>query len=1175
MEGLGAAAAVFQLTGLSFKVFRFVQDLNDVPDRLTSLLQQLGMEIDSANRILRADSHVFNKLTATQYAHLSGPAIEARKAAMDLHLKVEPFVQFFDGQAASRSPKRVIKNTKKRLAALFSEKDIEDKIRVVERLNQILLRELHLAGFETQAFLRHEIQMIRDTQVASSNSNREGISCLNDTADRTRDSIQVLRSSVDIAQLAIEHVEKEIAHTGQGITSHFELFNNKLNDVVRSQQISRQQNYELIEQGALLPEIYRQLETLTMRQAQTGPVHVVDTLESTFRVDTDRGTASLRTSHYRQDPATGVAYIARNGSRPRPQICTCHWTREPRRSWKLLGSRQLQVHTGVDRDCAIHGKQQTWGFFVEIKLNPLIHGTLGLSLGWLGGKTGWNMTSPMSFRVVMPRSQCPTLQVFDSFFRSVAQLNTSTDGSPQGPVTTLGYNQSRGVPPELWNFTPLNISRHDLLYELRKLCSEFEETLEAGVTSGCDRDENGWSILSEFAHICHFLYGSWRPLFDGKADLEITEVLSRLAQLTLCTEVDPMDIPILPQIDWENLKKDPPTLEYDWTYPYLLERWTPLSILYNTQFLHLISSSQPIRNLFSKYQESLILEHDYPWGERRSMSKDDIEMASDYLSFWITFPEITLAHDFSVLQLAILERSYDRLTGLWTRYSSHDQSNSPWELTYLAIGWPEGLEFLVSNGCSILQAWQVTCYRKDLASASMLLELNPTRLLEQVFLSLSPRNSLGISMLATASLCKPAFRLLIKKLRELLSNRTGRVGKDDIPSTASEAGAYRMFSPHCIRDLVRRAPAVMSRKDSWSLCDIVYAEGFTDLAQPCHHGLTPVQELCERMGSGSWPHLWHRVSTYLSWYLSKGASPLLGVVKPHELLLWPHAAFYVFWQIRFEFQGFFFEYPKELFESIVKDGCCCLCSVGGCTPAMVMWRLPAPCHTVWYNRKPCCSARLVLRPAILRYYLRMSEVTRLKLEACYYAIARLEIFDRLGLKHTCCYTQEPIWRRSSPPEAAPQSSSDVKVAQGWLQRLLMQYRNLRSVFCLWPIRKFWGLWWKLVDVHLPPLPNQCIDDCRFYKEWQRHAKDKSGSDIQCPPRMNRSPASQATERKSIYVKQIMWDDLRRCLHRAADWKQSKRLWRTGRLMSKPKMRFLKVAQLNRLRLSNEAAWEGV
>ncbi|KAI1375305.1 hypothetical protein F4677DRAFT_422373 [Hypoxylon crocopeplum] len=243
---LGAAAASFQFAGYAVKGFlrtiALVQDMEDVPKRMSQLLRHIDHELTSVNNLLCPDSPIYVHLSAAQYAQISIPAVEARKAMERIQKFLLSLGEISEDSSKSEGKGKAVVLLWRKLMSVEKEKDIETEMKFLERLNASLLRELQVSGFETQSFLRGQSSCILKRVTASATNTqetRQAIHQVHTLQSQTLDTVQSSTTSLvhglDVLRLEAIETRESIGqfHTQLSdhqveLLSHFEADNNKL-----------------------------------------------------------------------------------------------------------------------------------------------------------------------------------------------------------------------------------------------------------------------------------------------------------------------------------------------------------------------------------------------------------------------------------------------------------------------------------------------------------------------------------------------------------------------------------------------------------------------------------------------------------------------------------------------------------------------------------------------------------------------------------------------------------------------------------------------------------------------------------------------------------------------------------------------------------------------------------
>lgn len=150
------------------------------------------------------------------------------------------------------------------------------------------------------------------------------------------------------------------------------------------------------------------------------------------------------------------------------------------------------------------------------------------------------------------------------------------------------------------------------------------------------------------------------------------------------------------------------------------------------------------------------------------------------------------------------------------------------------------------------------------------------------------------------------------------------------------------------------------------------------------------------------------------------------------------------------------------------DYCTCYCSSHGCLPVnlLIKRRRQYGSDSDWWRTSQK-----------LRTWFDLSRINSSEEEACYSELCRLEIFERLGMAHTCCES-----RYIQPDRTSYLIPSVSHLARGeWsklreaveraglvrkLQAYMQLYKRLRANYPE-PISRFWKAWWRTLSDTLP------------------------------------------------------------------------------------------------------------
>ena len=161
--------------------------------------------------------------------------------------------------------------------------------------------------------------------------------------------------------------------------------------------------------------------------------------------------------------------------------------------------------------------------------------------------------------------------------------------------------------------------------------------------------------------------------------------------------------------------------------------------------------------------------------------------------------------------------------------------------------------------------------------------------------------------------------------------------------------------------------------------------------------------------------------------------------------------------------------------------CTCSCLLNGCSPVHKFWKCNYFLHAADPHNWSCMFATQHVLSKTLREWLQTLEVDDIVIEICYEAVCRVEIFDRLNMKHTCCNRRRKwpgagMWQEMKGTEIEELEKDEVlEVAEedsqsrGQLDLLMHAYKSYRRS-CGGHVYDSWETWWAMVDKILPEPP---------------------------------------------------------------------------------------------------------
>ncbi|KAK9783949.1 putative Fungal N-terminal domain-containing protein [Seiridium cardinale] len=559
---LGAAAASAQMASYAVKgVLRTAQlfkEINHAPSQALDLLSYIEREATAVNRLLRPDSPVFSQLSTSQYAQLCPYAIDARKALE----AVQKVLQALEDDHKNPEGKLVPRVWKSIITAKVV-RDIESDLKVIERLNASLIRELNVSGFETQSVLRGQSEQILELASVSSaradvayesldltstlqtqaienvsksitsfsqgldtvrqeGSNHHGT--LKQSIDSTkveladvRQDLGVLKSNSEIANVTVTDIKSMVSGQSIVLKSLMEIKNKELVELIREK--SR------LDRTAFLADVRNELCTQLMRASapyRRTPQELTRTGDSVFEVNLTAGTAT-----YSSSAIPPVGQINRGGptySLTSPWKCTCRQGRTAK-VW-TYGRMGFRVEKQNIRHCLAHGKVHSWSYAIQAKLGPWLNGVLEFTLGLQRYGHSWSPQTPLKFRATVKRGDSLLFKLFDEFVATCPQIQIWEPELEAELSDAVVCRQAKGYRLLLWNKEATE--RH-----MARLVRSIREVISSGRASGSDVDEQGHTLLMEVFYLIF--------LFRNDAN-HYSIYLMDLLELGRISQVDPMAV---------------------------------------------------------------------------------------------------------------------------------------------------------------------------------------------------------------------------------------------------------------------------------------------------------------------------------------------------------------------------------------------------------------------------------------------------------------------------------------------------------------------------------------------------------------------------------------------------------------------------------------------------------
>lgn len=436
--------------------------------------------------------------------------------------------------------------------------------------------------------------------------------------------------------------------------------------------------------------------------------------------------------------------------------------------------------------------------------------------------------------------------------------------------------------------------------------------------------------------------------------------------------------------------------------------------------------------------------------------------------------------------------------------SPNDSGTRPFEVAQLALGWSHGLRRIVAASYPVRHAIITACRLRDHESLSILLE-TPMPIFSADPVEFEHINCVFCAIYMERQIDHGSFDLILAEyirrrndlkhlaMSSLPIQQHEELGIDEQTMLDSEAEDIFHSLKQCVPVPESLdcwiSPYQMTRDCRWmplSWLNKFYDAGFQSVDIP-YQGDTP---LLWRLAYavGRW---FESTWKFLPWFLRHGARADWTGVAGLKDTRYPTALFYIvlIWRHHADQCGGFVISDDPVLnackESLpwvattlhtISDDCNCFCGSKGCLPGHLLWRCSGRGCLCLYQRR---GNSLDWRVDLLAHWISIWQLRDPEKELVYSEVARLEIFERLGMAHTCCCNTRPsfvdhdkssyLYLRLCPDKQERERlhNEDSELALQ-LDDLVAHYENARKVHG-GTIESFWCQWWQVLDMILPPL----------------------------------------------------------------------------------------------------------
>ncbi|RMJ07866.1 hypothetical protein CDV36_012525 [Fusarium kuroshium] len=517
--------------------------------------------------------------------------------------------------------------------------------------------------------------------------------------------------------------------------------------------------------------------------------------------------------------------------------------------------------------------------------------------------------------------------------------------------------------------------------------------------------------------------------------------------------------------------------------------------------------------------DTILINH----GCMTSQSVVDTARDPSFVTMFRKNPSLLEGHGQYLAHAAAIQRSETEL-GRLLRQNKIDLRTTTPSILSLAVGWTTGLQILLDAGANPNDAILTAIYEDHLPSIELLVDngcsffdLDHYRLsyikaskADALFFATSLPASSDVVCLLVQKLVERRLQLLqlaTKELPEAYLKRLGLHKQQHVqPSPDYDAlEVFRQLEAHKVQVPMALWPGSLTNlyhhpNMTDTLAERLYDAGFRRIDELDEHGRSPLMKtILEFSPKTSMP--------LTRWYLRKGCQlprSLAYVDFLDQAKMFRESLPIIVWITKDSRLCGFLRIFQELHPEGVeqRDSCSCWCSTSGCTPVGIILRT-YPLHS---QLESFIDRRRWL------FNLARYSCLGLSLDKDTFAdICRLEVFDRLGMAHTCSdyhyhyqcnnyHSDDECYSGSDSGDDDSSEQGEIQEEDRYLKQALDSYLEL--YFCLLDtyadrFEAFWVAWWIALEYFLPfetssgehsyhPVNLGNVCDPQSYDEAQSH-----------------------------------------------------------------------------------------
>ncbi|KAF4944054.1 hypothetical protein FSARC_14774 [Fusarium sarcochroum] len=1058
---LGAVAASLQMVDVAAKIslrsLSLIRDVRETPKEMSQLLDDTEKSTARIVRIsnaLKPGSLLFDQLSAVQNSQLSAPLRNLHRAVEELNSLLQPLCNVENPISTSGVGKLQSSGVRvwRALVSLNKQKEVSQSLERVRRLNDELVQVLEMVGLELQA-VSNETSSALLRIIESSQADLVTRLDAMDEANRDRGRMMEnnqLESTTLMENLRLQgdRTAQQVSQVSSVTTETLELLqrtNQSLGSTVIGQQLDS------------IHHAIQALPDLMMRQLPQGSSTPFIQQNVAFQAD------EFASSQIRNQPIQHTVSLVDPHIRSRRvlELYTCNCKRATFHSTSSVWRLSLIKMSSTEHhpNCSWHkAAARSWSYSLAVKLSPFVNQTMQITLGSTFSRGQASIPWPLRFHRTVQRSESPLFRLFDEFLDKA--LSPTSFSSFRNP-------ELKGATDLEWNVT-------EAANQLATIEDSLIRMLRNGDWHGTDVDEYGFSLLQVGGHYLKALF-----LTDHKEILYLSILLGDNIEILEGQFKSLLHLALEAGCDmWQQI-----VLEQ---YPKLFERqksrpfpnWPNNKGARNVVAWTFASLGVPDDRLYNLFRETHLLD---TIGDIESNHELQRWLYDPFrLQFLCRHPD--LAEQF---EIHILKRNLSEIKKLVVL--GHPPCIS--DPMRLAVGWREGLEFLITSGYDTKLAIQTACELQELESCRSLFSNTP-KLFELGNYAphgrLSRAEELNVFRLFTEELFHRLDTLKTLALQHLSQQQTDLMEISKLgPLDCSISQVYESLSSRIV------LPEYLDFRDMSSAYDIpmglnttehlnmIYEAGYSRVDIPNTRGHTPLFVFFQQTLGNDQSE--NTVPEVVFWFVTRGAELVIdvpyygGICKINMLSMLTAYSINYDPRSRSEVQLPLPEMPtRKHFHAVynLRDTCQCFCSSMGCPPAALLWRFGDV-----IREDPGTGGSLHL-DGPLKWFINLCALSDAEVRAVSEDLCLHELFDRLEMTHTCCARdhhlgpEECFLPLKLRPILLEEDRKAIQEEESELHAQLIhlhdEYHELLALHN-GPLMGFWYAWWKKVDKILPPL----------------------------------------------------------------------------------------------------------